>query len=147
MNVLDIIFLVIVCTGIIGGVAYGIWYKLTHAPAKWKMDGPVPSNTQAALDVIYDMLPTKPKRWGGIIHWTWVPIEFSDADGKHSAAGLVINGTTPEIKVQWFKNVWESALAHELIHVSTGWEDGDSRLQPLVEKINAAIKQKLAAVV
>ena len=112
------------------------------------MDGPTPANVSVALGVIRDMLPTQPKRWGGYVHWVWTPIEYTDYDGKkHAAGGIVVNDTTPEVKVQFFKNVWETALAHELIHVFTGWADGDPRIQSLVQKMNDEIKKRLAAVV
>lgn len=111
--------------------------NLTH----WVHRGVPPKDVDIALQVIYDRLTNKPKRWGGIITWVDGPF-FVDSI---KAAGVVDSFEYPKIRLTKFDDIEKTALAHELAHVYEKLVDGDSKLYEWVNQTNTMIRLERAA--
>jgi hypothetical protein len=141
MEIVGVLLLAVFVIALVSFVIYEIYFRSTlHRPVSWEHRGVPPEHIDIALDVIRELLPSRPGRWGGVIEW--VDTIFELPYGQGMAAGLVVDSRTPEIRVTRFPDVWDTALAHELVHVFAGYADGDARLVPLFSKMNEEIERR-----
>ena len=111
-------------------------------PRVWTHIGFPPAGVDKALEIIKTRMPSWSGNYGGTIEWVSEPFYAFGI----KAAGTVLDVRVPRIKVMYFQDVSQCALAHEIFHV---WQnvyekgeiqDGDSRLYSWVNETNRQIK-------
>lgn len=157
--VMDIIFaslcgLVVLAFGVLVLVDR---YRKTHPMKEWKHYGLPPADVEIALAVIKEhvgkLFPEQKRDWrfwfGGKIVWVDEPYM---ACGK-LVAGTVENFLTPQIKAVRFLRVWQTALAHEILHIywyrlSSSGTKGEEEASFITEvnATNAEIEKRLLSV-
>lgn len=138
--IIGIVSLTIILGSIIGAFIYKYW-KRAHYPKTWIHIGTPPAHVDLALGVIKSQLDKEPKRWGGTITWVDGPFQIPSGGLETiMAAGCVDSFEEPRIRLTLFKEVEQTALAHELCHVYNMYPDGDQRLNEFVSRCNTLIK-------
>ena len=149
-DLLETSIVVLVVLAIIGSfLVLSKWWakkKLYSMPSAWTNIGDAPMGVETALKVIKEQLPGWYGPYGGVIEWVSDPF-LVEVNGKPIlAAGTVIDATKSHIKVMYFKDVSQCALAHEIKHVYESVynhgkiTDGDPKLYAWVNETNAKIK-------
>lgn len=115
-------------------------------PKHWLTTGELPpAGLDVALAVIRSHLIKPWDRWGGVIIWTKEPFIVN---GTTLAAGTVDDDYAPRVRVMFAKNIWETALAHEIGHVMwlrvyKTYGEGAPEFQRWVRTVNSEIQVRL----
>jgi hypothetical protein len=144
----------IIITLLVAGIAYTIWKRIQDSKPvppmhNWTSIGvSPPPGFEVAMEVIksrLDWVPPDKATYGGVIQWVAEPYY----SGGQKVAGTLESLQVPHIKVVAFPYIWETALAHEILHIywfrcygTSG--DGQGDFYSMVSQINRDIRARLA---